>query len=829
MNGWHFDIYSALIGSIVTMALLGVVYAFRAQLASAWQGLSEAVDNALEQITAGVSGWYRQAVVKWAQEAHVLSGVTLLEQVFVMPYLIPPPPRIAPDSSESFAWEPLPLNLVLQSHPHLLLTGETGSGRTTLLAYLALVHAQKNPAPELELPAKRLPLYIHLGSQDWSLPQEPGPEEEAIKEEDEAGPAQTVEEKKKDELDDEAMLIQLAIRSIGASPTAAGALRKSLKRGEALILIDGWDELNPVDQEQATAWLTRLVEALPGSFWLVAVGRRGFAPLAQTGFVPLHLAQWEDKQIDAFLAQFSAALAAATEKKKKEKGTEEEEKPSLREISRALLYAADKEQPALDLALRAWLLLTTGQAPEGRQELYMQSLERMLERSEKEEEAWLSTALIFTLGKMALNLQQEGRGEMSKAEIQELLEVALPPLEERPARADARAWQALTDTGGPLLCRAPDRYAFAHLLFQASLVARQIAVQPTAAIIQHLDDPRWLPVVEFYAEQGEMKPLLQRWLSKPDDLWRSRLRTVGRWAALADKGASWRSGVMALLARAFLDPALPDEVRKLVGKSLAQTGDPGVPLFLRKTQQHPQPILRAAAVRALGHLWGLVDLSSLAAALADPEEPVQGAATAALGRVGTPAAIRWLTQALNEGGETLRVEAARGLAAAGDEGYEILREAAAAEDFLTRRAAAFGLGEINAEWARQMLTRMVREDDQWIVQSAASTVLGQIKASSPAPIPPPPDPSAMGWLIAWAAERGKGVGLGEAALAVLLEAMKEGEAPVRRAAVQALGMIGRMEHVVAVREMLDDPEADVVQAAMWALAEIGRRYDVVVR
>lgn len=824
MDGdWSFDILSAIIGAAATLLLVGLAFRFRASIARAWQGLRAGLRRLAERFAAGMEGEYRRAVVNWARKAHALPAVGALEQVFVSPALLPPlpSPRVATGSVPPRS--PIPPGVALGGHLRLLLAGPLASGRSTLLAYLAYVHARHEAGPALQSPLERLPLVVRLPDMEWTLPVVGGDTETGGEGDAETGGQGEEEtrrggEAEKKEPDDLTRLIQAAIRTVGATSGSSGPLRRQLQAGRALVLLDGWDELAPQQQELATAWLARLADSLPNNLWIVAVGPRGFAPLAALGFAPLRLPAWGQAQVEVLLSRFAERLPTA-------QGTT----PQLsREVTNILIRAAERGVSPLELSLRAWLYLTQGQAPERRLDLFLQTIDRGAGRSAGDPD-WLPPVLRAVLGRLALALQQEGRATVTRAEVEAALEEALPPAGERPARAGAQALQVLIGGKGPLVARDGDRYAFAHPLWQAAAAARQLVALPIAAVLEHLEDPRWAPVFDFYAEIGTMEPLLKAWLTKPDDLWRTRLCTAARWAALAPPEASWRSGVMALLARAFLDPALPAPVRERLTEALAYTGDPGVPYFLSQAIQHPREAVRAAAVRALGLLRRPTDVGTLVEMLDDPEGLVQEQAARALGASGNPAALRKLTQALALGEETQRACAAVGLALLGEEGWETLREALKSEDFLTRRAAVYGLAEIDQPWARDLLTRLTREDGEWIVRSAASAVLSEIEAARPAPVSPPPVAHEMGWLINWAAEREEAVPVGEAAFVPLLQALEQGDAPVRQAAAQALGLIGRPEDAAALRKAMADPDPTVAETALEALDELARRHDLLVQ
>ncbi len=793
MTGWHFDPLSALIGAAVALALVGLGYSFREPLLRGWEETRAAFRRALGRITAGVEERYREQVIVWAQRAHALAAIGPLDAFFLPPRLLPPPPHPDPGQEEPLAREAIPLGIALKGHPCLLLTGPLASGRTTLLAYLALTHARREAVRSLGLPAERLPIYLHLGDLEEDLQGDGG-------------------------LNGLERLVQEAIAFVGGPSAARGVVRQHLQGGTALVLVDGWDELSPQAKDRAAEWLTALVGALPGNLWVVATGARGYGPLARAGFVPLRLEGWDRPQVEAFFRRGADVLAAP----------EAEQPPPAPPRATDLLEKRLKWGPSpLEIALASWLLLTAGEVPETRRELFSQALDRLA--GPEMDGVHVAEVAHQALGELARHAYEENRLLFSEEEVKAAVEAALPPSEQRPPRLLSQVLKRLTGPGGPLSPRGKGRYAFSHLLWWAWQVAHQAHLLSPVALVERLDDPRWLPVVDFYAEEGQMEPVVEAWLSRPDDFWRTRLRTAARWVSLAPPNIPWRNGVMALLARTFLTPMLPAEVRNRIGESLVRTSDPGVVLFLQQAMQHPRERVRAAAARAIGLLGERADPSLLARALDDPHEIVRVAAVQALGGVGTPGAIRQLAIALTEGEDSLRIEAARGLALAGEEGWEVLREAVEAEDFLTRRAAAFGLAEVKAPWARPLLERLIREDREWIVRSAASAALAAFEQARPASIAAPPDPSHAGWLIAWAAERGEGVGTGEAAFDALLKALVEGEPPIRRAAVHMLGLVGRPEHAAALRQAVDDPEPEVAQMALWALEELSSRYDLYVQ
>jgi len=788
-----------------------------------WQEVQATFREAVGRATAGLEARYRERVVRWAQSAHALAPLGPLEQFFVPPALLPPFPHPSPEQETVPDRVPLPPDLLLQGYRRLVITGGPGSGRTTLLAHLAL-NPLSGGGPSW------VPLYVYLPALNWPLPE--GPKVDPLQ-----------------------PLVQGALGAVDAPSVASSVLRQAVQGGRALILADGWDELAPEFRAQATSWLVGLASAFPDNFWIVTTAAQNYAPLTEAGFVPVHLLPWERPQMRDFLTRLPTP-----------------EPFPLEQATDRLMSLYHKTGSLLDVALCAAALLQE-ETPRARSELYRRALEKWEsslpappqpsrkelkgsarespeetageevtseEQGERTEGVPAEPAVETPprsprqiLSLLALQMQQENRFVLSRQELEKAVRDLLfpDPERERPRALVSWAMKALQSpreagSGTPALVpRGPEGYAFAHPLWQAFLAAEEMGTHPPDILIQHLEDPLWEPVVDFYAEWGTMEPVIHAWFSRPDDLWRTRLCRAARWVAVAPAGAPWRNGAMALLGRALLAPDLPEPIRWELFQALVRTEDPGVPIFLRHALQHPQEEIRTLAARAMAMLRERAELSGLIRALGDSSERVRTAAAHALGELGTPGALEALIQVLTEGDDLLRVEAARSLARTGEEGRKVLQEAMEHPDFLVRRAAAYGLGEIPALWAREMLEKAIREDREWIVRSAASAALAEReKQAKPTLVHAPPVVSEMAWLIAWAAERGEGVGLGGAAFGPLLRALVEGNAPVRLAAAQTLGLVGRPEHADALRKALSDPSPEVARTAFWALRELSLRY-----
>jgi len=795
---WRFDTASALVGAAVALLLAGLAYYFRDALRLGWETVVAPLVRLRHRLEAGAEDRYRELLYNWARSLAVPTSLISLDSILVEPRLRAPFP--IPQSLSETVLEPstsqiLPLHRALGGHPRLVILGAPGTGRTTLLAYVALAcvrtvnggDSNAEPGTTLGPVETRLPLYVWLPAMDWSGAD--GAELDLLS------------------------LLHAAVATVGGSSGMVNALRQRVEAGQALVLADGWDELPSQRRELAAGWLAALADTLPGNLWLISAGTRGYATLAEAGFVPLTLAAWEAGQVERFTNRWVEAS-----------GPPGEPSPvTSRELTAELQGAARAGAPPFELALRAAVVLSGEASPTTRAALFNRALDLLLWQ---EERPWLLGICWAVLGQMALSLQQEGRPTAGREEIEATVASVLPPPEESPARAAQHVFRALTGARGLLRPVGSDRYALAHPLWQAYLAARQLASADPASLVERLDDRRWAEVLRFYAELSDMQPLVAAWMRRPGDLFHSHLHRLSSWIRAAPEDATWRDGAMAVLARSLLQHRGPPPVRRALAAALAATGVPGVDYFFRQATQHPDAGVRAAAVLGLTltQTASESDLPALEAALRDEDTGVREAVVQGLVRLGLDAATQWLTRILWDGDDTLRPAAAKALAQCGEEGVAYPHDAVESEDVMLRRAAVLGLAQAEA---RDVLLEVAREDTQWIVRSGAAAALDELEAREKIqPVAPPPEIEQLGWLISWAAAQGEGVGLGHAARRMLWRALDEGEVSIRLAAAQVLAQVGRPEDVEPLQSALADSDPAVASTALEALDEIGRRYDL---
>ena len=847
LNGpWQFDVLSALIGAGGGLiAGAAAAFALRRRLEGTVQSAREQAVHARERLTMGTQQRYLEWLEGRVNAMHVLREGASLADLYVEPELDSPPPRPSVSNKPIEPPPPtVPVSVALKAAPRLIITGVPGSGRTALLAHVArtLSQAMRQSQTALGLPEHTLPAYLHFHEMSLEpvLPPPTDPNAKLVKLDPFKPPIDALAER-----------MPLLIET-----PAASLVEKAVKVGDAILLLDGFDELDAEGRLRAMAWLKALCEASPRLRVVITATPGQYTPLVELGFTAIAIARWTEMQV-TLLAERWMRAAKATEQ-------------DAQRLAAILKPAPGTLPLPLDVMLTAFVWQKRQAVPPNRAAAFSQAVDLALESVQAASP--LSPLLARTaLGKLALTLLSEGRFTTQRAEIEKGVTMLLappatqvePPAPSAPPEASAETPQPQETAQSPapvekppeppkpkgvpesvealLKCgllfeRGKDRIVFAHRRIQAYLAAWQITQEGSGTLLaQHLDDAQWADVFEFCAGLVNVTPLVDVLLKRDasveeGDLFHTRLWMLADWAASAGPEATWRGKVLAQVAAQLIQPHQLPPLRERATMALLATQDKGLGYVFKQALASPDAHLRACAIRGLGKLEREQDMPTFEAVLQDPDGTVREEAVRAMANVGCKAGVEQLASVLLSAEEAERKVAALMLAECSPDGWHILREAVKEEDMLVRRAAAYGLAATHLDWARDLLLQLERQDPQWFVRSAATEALAAMKAADEYALDCSPIVlDQQGWLVEWAATRGIPLGLGRSAEPVLMRALNEGDTSVRVAAIHALAHIGTEAHIETLRTQLSMPEPEIRDAAYRALQAIGDRLGVKIK
>ncbi|AQS68321.1 NACHT domain-containing NTPase [Streptomyces pactum] len=305
------------------------------------------------------------------------------------------------------------------------------------------------------------------------------------------------------------------LRAVGcpvAGEQPPGWAERVLRARRGVLLVDGIDEIAGDRRAAARRWLRELVRAFPGNLWLVT-SRPSAVPedwLAAEGFGERVLARMSQDDVTTFVRRWHRAADA-------EPATGESLLRSVRTTAELNRLATN---PLMCGMLCALHRDRRGFLPQDRRSLYEAALTMLLERRDRErelhdsDEARLPYAVqVQLLQKLAWWLIRNGRQEMDRADALRIIGRALPALNLADT-GDEEVYRALLLRSGLLREPAEGRVDFLHRTFQDYLGAR-LAVQEMDfdLLVNHAELDDWEDVILLalaHARPREAEYILRR-------------------------------------------------------------------------------------------------------------------------------------------------------------------------------------------------------------------------------------------------------------------------------------------------------------------------------
>ncbi|MET9773332.1 NACHT domain-containing protein [Streptomyces sp. NPDC006367] len=367
----------------------------------------------------------------------------------------------------------LPAEDALTAHDRVLLRGDAGSGKTTLVQWLAVTAARDGDRIPYVLPLRTL---VRAGA----LP----------------SPA-------------------AFLTAVGCPLTPPdGWAERVLATGRGLLLVDGLDEIPAADRHRTRDWLLALVRAFPGNRWLLTSRPTAVRPdwLAAEGFRELALTPMRPADVATFVRRWHTAAQAP-----------EYEAKLLDALRTKRDLARLATNPLMCGLICALHRERRGYLPTGRKELYDAALTMLLARRDRErgmetmelgEEAQLEL-----LQRLAYALVLSGRTEMELETAEGIVERALPSVASAAGQGDAAAvLRTLLLRSGLLRQPAEGVLHFVHRTFQDYLGARYAVEEGHLDVLAgHAHDTQWEDVIRMavaHARPRERAVLLRRLLAE---------------------------------------------------------------------------------------------------------------------------------------------------------------------------------------------------------------------------------------------------------------------------------------------------------------------------
>ncbi|HLL34825.1 MAG TPA: NACHT domain-containing protein [Streptomyces sp.] len=387
----------------------------------------------------------------------------------------------------------LPADRALAEHDRVLLRGVAGSGKTTLVQWLAVTAARGERG--------RIPFVLPLRTLVRRADGLPAPD---------------------------AFLSAVRVPFHATQP--AGWADRVLGDGRGLLLVDGIDEIPERDRERTRRWLRELLDVYPGNQWLVTSRPTAVRAhwLAADGFTELALTPMRGDDVAAFVTRWhTAARIGAPD-------------PGLLDTYERVLLDAVRTKP--DLAQLATNPLMCGlicalhrdrrgYLPHGRQELYDAALSMLLARRDEERDLitpddgvhLTELPQIQLLQRLAYWLIRNNQSELDRERAVRIVADVLPALPAAAAQGDAeRILGHLLLRSGLLREPSEGTVEFVHRTFQDYLGARAAVEDGDfGLLVRSAADTAWSDVIRMavaHARPRERAELLRGLITAADRL-----------------------------------------------------------------------------------------------------------------------------------------------------------------------------------------------------------------------------------------------------------------------------------------------------------------------
>ncbi|WP_205387610.1 NACHT domain-containing protein [Streptomyces cavourensis] len=386
----------------------------------------------------------------------------------------------------------------LGERDRLLLRGPAGSGKSTLVQWLALNAARQSFGDELTGWNRCVPFVLRLRA-FTALDVLPSPAD---------------------------FLRAAGVPLHGSAP--AGWADRLMRQGRALVLVDGVDEVPDRLRKRTERWLKDLIVAYPRAKYVVTT-RPSAVPetwLSASGFEPHTLLAMRQEDVRAFIGHWHRAARS-------ECGSEEE-RAELDRYENALRRAVGTRRDLGRIAtnpLMCALLCALNrdrrmQLPRARKELYDAALDMLLVRRDTEREIVGVEGVDLTreeqtalLQRLAYWLIRNGLVEARQEEAVGLLTDWLRSMSQVRGALD-QVFTHLLNRSGLLREPAPGSVGFVHRTFQDYLGAKAaVEARDFGVLVRHAHEDQWDDVVQMavgHARPDERAVLLRGLLKRAD-------------------------------------------------------------------------------------------------------------------------------------------------------------------------------------------------------------------------------------------------------------------------------------------------------------------------
>ncbi|MGZ9233947.1 MAG: HEAT repeat domain-containing protein, partial [Anaerolineales bacterium] len=766
------DPFSFILGFAVGILFTWLLGRARPLFSQVRESAKEQRQAAQTRRTTGVEDNHRRITLRRAQGMHLAASLFSLDEILQEPRLIAPPARVEPGVipiQEDIISQTLPympawpeLAAIYQAPTlgvaeavaggaNIVITGPAGLGKTVALAHLASLAANLKVRNHADSELEAVPYLYHVA--DLQFPFDPS-----------KGPATNIIS---------AAMENAPIFDLRRLP---GFIQQTFKSGQALVMIDGFDELDPSSQRNIVDWFKALLQAYPKITIVTTACPDQLNGLLSLGFNPLALIAWDSHQSSRFIQQWGELWSRTVALEAWAQTGPEQVDPIL---INTWLTSDNNNLTPFELTLKVWAAYAGDSlgprvldaiathvrrvAPSGTPVAAMELLAMQVV---------LTSQPVFDPRQARSWVRQYDIVDDNSIESVETVSKTtagedVPLTDSQKIRIKrSRAGEAVPSYGllskmvdsGLLILHPNNKMRFLHPILNGYLAGQAIGDNDADTTLLALPDWDGKTLsLRYLAARGDASAVADILLKETELPLHRNAFTVARWLRDAPKHATWRAQVFACLLSILQAEGQPLGLRGQAMAAFVVSGDPGAATLFRQFLASRSFELIPLAALGGGAMKDLKAIDALEELMQAPIGSVRRAICLALVAIGTEKSLESVARALLQGDDELRRAAAEALANDPVEGHAMLKEGASLEDIMLRRAVVNGLARVGQPWAVELLQKIQVEDDQWAVRNLANQYLEQMNHIDPRVPCKLKVPSEAPWLIEFAGKQKMGV------------------------------------------------------------------------
>ncbi|HSB02970.1 MAG TPA: NACHT domain-containing protein, partial [Anaerolineales bacterium] len=592
------DPFSFLFGFAVGILFVWVFGRARPLLKQIRESAKEQQQVAQTRRTTGLEDNHRRITLRRAQGMHLASSLFSLDEILQEPRLIAPPPRVEPGVigiqediiSQTLPYMPawpelaaiyraptLGVAEAIAGGSNIVIVGAAGTGKTVALAHLASLAANLKVKLNAESELEAVPYLYHVADLQFPFDTTKDPVTNIINAAAEHAPL-------------------FDLRRL------PGFIQQTFKNGQALVLIDGFDELDPQGQGNVVDWFRALLETYPKVRIVTTGCVDQLNGLIGLGFNPLALIGWDVPKNSRFIQQWGELWSQTVALEAWAQTGPEQVDPIL---LNTWLGTENSNLTPLELTLKVWGAYAGDSlgprvldaiathvrriAPSGTPIAALELLAMQVVLTTqpifdpRQARSWVKQYDIVEDNKpieSAETVTETPEGE--KAALTDSQKIKIKKSKAREAAPTYGLLSKMVDSG--LLVSYPNnRMRFLHPVLNGYLAGQAIGDNHADATLLALSNWDGKTVALHYlAARGDASAVADIMLKESDLPLHNRVFAVARWLRDAPREATWRSKAFASLLAILQAEGQPLGLRGQAMAAFVTSGDPGAVTLFRQ-------------------------------------------------------------------------------------------------------------------------------------------------------------------------------------------------------------------------------------------------------